>query len=61
MFGEEARRLAGAATALLGWRPDDFWRATPAELLAALMPGGEVGEPPDKQVIEALMTRFPDA
>ena len=27
-----ARRLAGAAAQLLGWRPDDFWDATPAEL-----------------------------
>ncbi len=40
-FGETALSLAGAAGALLGWRPGEFWAATPAELatiLAALMP-----------------------
>ncbi len=60
MFGDEARRLAGAATLLLGWTPDTFWRATPAELMDALMPAGGEGEPADRQKIEALMERFPD-
>ena len=32
MFSEGAGRLAGMAGALLGWRPEEFWRATPAEL-----------------------------
>ena len=36
MFSEDAARLAGIAGALLGWRPDEFWRATPAELAAIL-------------------------
>lgn len=31
-FSDAAGRLAGMAGALLGWRPDEFWRATPAEL-----------------------------
>ena len=32
-FGESgAVELAGPASALLGWRPDEFWDATPAEL-----------------------------
>ncbi len=35
-FAEAAARLAGAAAALAGWRPDDFWRATPAELAAVM-------------------------
>ena len=60
LFGEQARRLAGAAAAVLGWSPDMFWNATPAELCDALMPPGEAGEPPSKKAIEALMTRFPD-
>ena len=34
-FAETARRLAGQAGLLLGWRPDEFWRATPDELDAA--------------------------
>jgi uncharacterized phage protein (TIGR02216 family) len=60
MFGEAARRLAGAAAALLGWTPDIFWQSTPAELCDALMPPGEAGEPPSRAAIDALMTRFPD-
>ena len=60
MFGLAARRLAGMAAQLLGWTPDTFWNATPAELCDALMPAGEAGEPPSKQAIDALMARFPD-
>ena len=36
MFSQNAARLAGIAGALFGWRPDEFWRATPAELAAIL-------------------------
>lgn len=36
MFSQTAARLAGMAGALLGWRPDEFWAATPAELAAVL-------------------------
>lgn len=35
-FADGAARLAGLAGALLGWRPDEFWQATPAELAAVL-------------------------
>lgn len=35
-FGENARRLMGMAAVLLGWRPADFWTATPGELAAIL-------------------------
>jgi hypothetical protein len=35
-FAGAAARLAGLAGALLGWRPDEFWNATPAELAAVL-------------------------
>jgi hypothetical protein len=31
-FAAGAARLAGVTPRLLGWRPDDFWNATPAEL-----------------------------
>lgn len=37
-FGPAALRLAGIAARLLGWRPAEFWAATPAELAAALAP-----------------------
>lgn len=59
-FGLAARRLAGAAAACLGWTPDTFWNATPAELSDALTPPDEAGEPPSRAAIDALMTRFPD-
>lgn len=61
MFSEAARRLAGRAGALLGWRPDEFWRATPAELaviLAAMAGAGDaVGSRDD---LARLMEKFPD-
>jgi Phage tail assembly chaperone protein, TAC len=61
MFGESAARLAGLAAALLGWRPAEFWAATPDELaciLAALSP------PADRSATAATITHlkelFPD-
>jgi hypothetical protein len=33
-FAEAARELAGQTALLLGWRPAEFWAATPAELAA---------------------------
>ena len=58
-FGEAATRLCSAASLLLGWRPNEFWNATPAELAAA-MTFGESADAPDLQTIEALRLRFPD-
>jgi len=40
-FTPAAGRLAGLAGRLLGWRPDEFWRSTPAELAAILAPAAE--------------------
>ncbi len=37
-FGPGALRLSGLAAQLLGWRPAEFWAATPAELAAILSP-----------------------
>jgi hypothetical protein len=63
-FAERAARLAGIAGALAGWRPDEFWRATPVELeqhLAALAGvDGGVTAPPDAGLIATLKERFPD-
>jgi hypothetical protein len=63
----QSRKLAGLAGALLGWRADEFWAATPEELgcvLAALsdVAGGRgAGDaPPDAAVMARLMERFPD-
>jgi len=35
-FGDSAGRLMGIAALLLGWRPAEFWAATPGELAAIL-------------------------
>ena len=35
-FGETALRLLPLAVRALGWTPDTFWSATPADLAAAL-------------------------
>ncbi|WDF72397.1 phage tail assembly chaperone [Novosphingobium sp. KACC 22771] len=45
-FGPAARRLAGLAARLLGWRPHEFWGATPAELAAILAPDAAPGAAP---------------
>ena len=61
MFSEAAARLAGMAGALLGWQPDDFWQATPAELagvVAALAGGGAA--PMTRDELARLEERFPD-
>ncbi len=58
-FGHRARRLSGAAAMLLGWRPGEFWEATPVELSAALGPAGDAGAP-DAEWMAELMRRFPD-
>jgi uncharacterized phage protein (TIGR02216 family) len=60
-FSEAAGRLAGLAGALLGWRPEEFWRATPAELGAVLgaIAGGS-GDGLTSSDLERLMERFPD-
>ena len=62
MFSEGAARLAGLAGALLGWRPDEFWRATPAELAAVLdaLAGDGSAAPLSRAELEQLEERFPD-
>jgi hypothetical protein len=44
-FGPGAQALAGLAGRVLGWRPHEFWRATPAELAAILSPQADPGAP----------------
>jgi len=61
LFADAARVLAGLAARLLGWRPQEFWQATPDELTAALtVPGVPVADPPSADAIEALRALFPD-
>ncbi|MFY9351018.1 MAG: phage tail assembly chaperone [Sphingobium sp.] len=64
-FADAAVRLAGVAGWLLGWRPEEFWRATPAELAAVLGAAGgegeaEAGAGVDGAELRRLMGVMPD-
>lgn len=60
-FGPGAARLAGLAGRLLGWRPQEFWQATPAELAAILAPpAAAAGRPLDRSELNRLMERDHD-
>ena len=61
-FTAQAGRLAGLAGALAGWRPDEFWRATPEELAAVIAAlSGEEGLPPlGAADLNRLKEMFPD-
>lgn len=57
-FGSGARRLSGLAARLLGWRPHEFWAATPAELAAILAPDTASGAAPlTREEMNRLMER----
>ena len=61
LFSAAAARLAGLAGALLGWRADEFWSATPAELAAVLraLTGGDAPAASSADLAR-LMEMFPD-
>lgn len=62
-FVDHAARLSGRICALLGWRPAEFWAATPAELaaiIAALSGDTESRAPPDPGLVAQLMKEHPD-
>jgi len=57
-FAAGARRLAGLVPRLLGWRPGEFWAATPAELAAVLAAAHPAaGAPLSRPELTALMER----
>lgn len=56
-FADGAGRLAGVAGWLLGWRPEEFWRATPAEL-AAVLRAARGEEAPESGVDGAELRRL---
>jgi uncharacterized phage protein (TIGR02216 family) len=60
LFVVSASRLAGLAALVLGWRPEEFWRATPAELASTfdVLGGEQVGAGSDD--LERLRGMFPD-
>ncbi len=61
-YTDAAARLAGLAGVLLGWSPDTFWRATPAELAAIVsaLVGNDRTGPPDAATLQRLQEAFPD-
>ena len=59
-FGDAAARLSSVASMLLGWRPEEFWSATPAEIALALQAPKEGVETPGAETIAWLQSRFPD-
>ena len=60
-FGRSALCLAGLAGVLFGWRPAEFWSATPAELMALVrVLTGETVAPPDAATLAQLREAFPD-
>lgn len=62
-FTGAATRLAGIVGALFGWRPHEFWTATPAELAAlftAFREEGQGGVPAARSDLDRLMENFPD-
>jgi hypothetical protein len=62
VFSAGAAKLAGLAGALLGWRPDEFWKATPAELAAVLAAmAGDASAAADAEDLARLRDIFPDA
>nr|WP_137676879.1 phage tail assembly chaperone [Parerythrobacter lutipelagi] len=54
-FGTHAAGLSSLAARALGWRPPDFWQATPAELLAALTDPAQDTASFDRAALERLM------
>jgi uncharacterized phage protein (TIGR02216 family) len=61
-FTDVAVKLCGHSAVLLGWKPGEFWQATPAELGCVLSAvTGQNEAPPDSADIQMLMNKFPDS
>ena len=60
LFGKRAVALSGLAARTLGWRPAEFWAATPSELAWALRGGDETISWVSGDELTELLVRFPD-
>ncbi|GAA0269918.1 hypothetical protein GCM10009127_07410 [Alteraurantiacibacter aestuarii] len=50
--------LAGLTTRMFGWKPDDFWNVTPAELTAIFtIEEGQADTGLNRNELEALLER----
>lgn len=56
-FADCARRLSGLVPRLLGWRPTDFWAATPAELAAIFETPADTAAPVSRDDLNAMLER----
>ncbi|MGB7407199.1 MAG: phage tail assembly chaperone [Pontixanthobacter sp.] len=56
-FGAQIGPFAACAAQRLGWRPDDFWGATPADLYRALAPVTQADATVSRDDINALLER----
>jgi len=57
-FADAALRCGTLAARLLGWRPTEFWSATPAELSNAIRePEDQSASGPDRVLIARMMER----
>lgn len=58
-FADSAVRCGTLAAQMLGWRPAEFWIATPAELAMALAPLDDLAaiSPPSRETIAQMMER----
>ena len=54
-FAQAAADLCRFAAVQLGWRPDEFWRATPADLLGSVPLAEAAGDPPSRADIARMM------
>ncbi|AJA07524.1 hypothetical protein SKP52_02975 [Sphingopyxis fribergensis] len=61
-LGSAAVTLAGVMARVAGWRPEEFWAATPADVRAVLAgwTEPEAEAPFDGAALAAMMERFPD-
>jgi hypothetical protein len=58
-FGACAARWCSLSARLLGWRPAEFWQATPAELMMAMADPSDPANlsPPSREIIARMMER----
>lgn len=58
-FADTATRWCGLSAQVLGWRPGEFWAATPAELVMALSAPANPAcpAPPTRETIARMMER----
>lgn len=54
-FGQSALKLCALAARMLGWRPNEFWNATPAELATVLATNGNAPSALSRHELDTMM------